>query len=273
MSSPNAAPKLDLDSAQLARAYERESATRQFDSGKHLVADLAVAPGERVLDVGCGTGRLAEHIADVVGPGGSVLGIDPLPERIAIARERARANLAFAIGDARDLVGLGDARFDVVVLNAVFHWLPEKAGPLAGFFRVLRRGGRLGLTTRPPGRRTELQEVRLEVLGEPPFARHVRPRDGVLFRVDVEQMHGLLERAGFGDIRIELRPAEQTFVDAEAAIRFSEASSFGNFLGHLPVELRARARAEIRRRLQERAGDRPIVRRDPRLLAFALKPG
>jgi ubiquinone/menaquinone biosynthesis C-methylase UbiE len=272
MTDPTVAPKFDLDSAQLARAYERESATRQFESGKRLVADLAVAPGARVLDVGCGTGRLAEHIADIVGPLGSVLGIDPLPERIAIARERARDNLDFTVGDARELAGLSDASVDVVVLNAVFHWLPEKAGPLASFFRVLRPGGRLGLTTRPPGLRTVLQEVRLQVLGEPPFARHVRPRDGVLFRVDADQMQALLVDAGFSDIRIELRPAEQAFADAESVIRFSEASSFGNFLGYLPAELRASAREEIRRRLQERAGDQPIVRRDPRLLAFARKP-
>ena len=273
MSNPIATPKLDLDSEHLAQAYERESATRQFESGKRLVADLGVAPSERVLDVGCGTGRLAEHIADIVGPSGSVLGIDPLSERIAIANAKARANLAFAVGDARDLGGLAAASVDVVVLNAVFHWLPEKAGPLNSFVRVLRPGGRLGLTTRPPGQRTVLQDVRLQVLGEPPFVHHARPRDGVLFRVDADQMRTLLEQAGFTAIRIELRPAEQAFADAESIIRFSEASSFGNFLGYLPVELRARAREEIRRRLQERVGDQPIVRRDPRMIAMARKPG
>jgi SAM-dependent methyltransferase len=271
MTSPTTTPQLDLDSAQLARAYERESATRQFESGKRLVGFLSVAPGERVLDVGCGTGRLAEHIADIVGPSGHVLGIDPLAERIAIARGRGRANLAFEVGDARDLGALADASFDVVVLNAVFHWLPEKAGPLASFASVLRAGGRLGLTTWPPGQRTMLQEVRLQVLGEPPYDRHVRPADGVLFRVDPDQMQALLGQAGFVDIRIELRPAEQTFADAEAAIRYSEASAFGNFLGHLPVELRARAREEIRRRLQDRAGDQPIVRREPRMIVLARK--
>lgn len=272
MSNPIAAPKLDLDSEQLARAYERESATRQFESGKRLVADLAIAPGERVLDVGCGTGRLAEHIADIVGPSGHVLGIDPLRQRIAIAQAKARANLAFEVGDARELDGQATASFDVVVLNAVFHWLPEKAGPLASFFRILRRGGRLGLTTWPPGRRTALQEARLQVLGEPPFAQHVRPPDGVLFRVDTDRMRALLEDAGFGDNRIELRPVEQVFADAEAAIRYSEASSFGNFVGHLPSELRAQAREEIRRRLQGKVGDQPVVRREQRMVVIARKP-
>jgi len=87
-------PSLLLDNSELARDYDRISATLQFQSGKRLVADLAIEPGERVLDVGCGTGLLAEHIADLVGPEGRVLGIDPLPLRIGLALAKARLNLA-----------------------------------------------------------------------------------------------------------------------------------------------------------------------------------
>src|SRR3954471_4237031 len=71
------APSLAFDSDALAADYERLSATRQFESGKRLAADLGIGAGERVLDVGCGTGLLAEYIAGLVGPEGRVLGIDP----------------------------------------------------------------------------------------------------------------------------------------------------------------------------------------------------
>src|SRR5260370_8104405 len=168
------APSLVLDNSELARDYDRISATRQFQSGKRLVADLALKPGERVLDVGCGTGLLAEHIADLVGPTGRVLGVDPLPLRIGLALGKARENLAFQVGDAYDLRDLPNSSFDVVVLNAVFHWLPEKTDPLLSFARLLRRGGRIGISTGLKGPGPPIHRVIPDVPAHPPF--HHFPR-------------------------------------------------------------------------------------------------
>ena len=137
-------PSLALDNTDLARDYEQISATRQLLAGKRLVSDLALQPGERVLDVGCGTGLLAEHIVDLVGPTGRVLGVDPLPLRIGLALAKARSNLSFQVGDAYDLDGLPSSSCDVVVLNAVFHWLPEKTGPGVSARRRRPSGRRAG---------------------------------------------------------------------------------------------------------------------------------
>ena len=71
----------------LAQTYDTVSDS-QFANGKRLVEQLGVGVGQRVLDIGCGTGRLAFHVLERIGPRGELIGIDPLPERIAIADGR-----------------------------------------------------------------------------------------------------------------------------------------------------------------------------------------
>src|SRR6185436_17144255 len=98
------------DTRQLAETYDRAS-DLQFESGKRLVERLGLEEGARVLDVGCGTGRLARWMAERLGPRGSVVGIDPLEHRISVARSHAGA-ARFEVGQAEDLGAFADASFD-----------------------------------------------------------------------------------------------------------------------------------------------------------------
>jgi ubiquinone/menaquinone biosynthesis C-methylase UbiE len=106
-----------------------------------------IAPGEAVLDVGCGTGGLAIAAARAVGPSGSVVGIDPSPEMVGRARAKARraGSAATFRTAAVEALPFPDASFDVVTFSLVLHQLPSDAfhRGMVEARRVLRPGGRL----------------------------------------------------------------------------------------------------------------------------------
>jgi arsenite methyltransferase len=263
---------LVLDTPDLARHYDHVSADRQFAAGKALVARLGVRQGHSVLDVGSGTGLLAQHVAQIVGVSGQVVGIDPLALRIEIAQRKTRPNLTFKVGDAYALGEFRDESFDVVYLNAVFHWLPEKVSPLQQFHRVLKPGGRLGITTGSKDHPNTVRLTREAVLSREPYRGYPETQGALGHHVSVVELKKLFAETGFGEESIELERNVIYHPTAEAAIQFSQASSFGNYLGHLPDALRASARKEIAAELERHATPEGVRQEGVRIIAVAVKP-
>jgi ubiquinone/menaquinone biosynthesis C-methylase UbiE len=120
-----------------------------------------LGPGERVLDVGCGTGSLTIAAARAVGRTGGVTGVDPSIEMIGRARSKARragVGVDF-LATAGEALPFPDEAFDVVLMSLVLHQLPSDAlhGAMFQVRRVLAPGGRLfvvDLGTPVPGQRT-----------------------------------------------------------------------------------------------------------------------
>lgn len=264
---------LVLDTPALAQHYEQVSQDRQFAHGKKLAERLGIAPGERVLDVGTGTGLLAEHVARLVGPGGSVVGVDPLPLRIEIAKRKAAPNLSFQVASADALDQFADQSFDVVYLNAVFHWLPEKLTPLRHFYRVLKPGGRLGITTGSREHPNTVRVIRQRVLSRDPYSQYPEVQGSFGHHVSVSELERLFESVGFHAKSVALEPHVQHHDSAEALIEFSQASSFGNYLGHLPEGLRAGARQDLIREVESLRTADGIRQEGTRIVAIAVKPG
>ncbi len=112
------------------------------------VIELAkVKPGDRVLDVACGSGNLTLTARTYAGPNGKVHGIDASPEMIGVARRkaaRAGTGVVFDVGLAEKLA-FPDATFDVVISRLAIHHLPDdlKRAAFAEMLRVLKPGGRV----------------------------------------------------------------------------------------------------------------------------------
>ena len=240
---------LELDSAELATTYD-ETSTRQFNHGKLLIAALAPKPGERALDIGCGTGRLGEYVANLVAPSGEVIGVDPLPLRIGIA-SRKNPRFSASVGRAEDLSQFADASFDVAYSNSVFHWVLDKDRASREVLRVLKPGGRFGVNSADADRPHESQRIVREALIEEGLGRADGANAlGTNYRVNAAELERLLRAAGFKDVDVKAH----TFVDDVAGvddlIAWSTSSSFGNFLSDLSPAEHARVRDRLERKLE-----------------------
>jgi trans-aconitate 2-methyltransferase len=107
-----------------------------WEKAKGVVELLAAKPGERILDLGCGTGTLT---AEIAGSRAQIVGVDRSPEMIDQARKKF-PELHFEVCDARSLKF--SAQFDAVFSNAALHWIPEAARVVEGVSRALKPGGR-----------------------------------------------------------------------------------------------------------------------------------
>ena len=111
---------------------------------RRLLVDAGIGQGMRVLDVGSGAGDVALLIAELVGPTGAVVGVDPNHEILEVARQRALAsgwtNVTFVDGDIRTAT-IGDDAFDAAIGRFVVFWVSDPVDVLRACASRVRVGG------------------------------------------------------------------------------------------------------------------------------------
>ncbi|WP_018291581.1 class I SAM-dependent methyltransferase [Verrucomicrobium sp. 3C] len=258
-----------FDSSRLAKLYERMSAP-QYEIGTKLVALLEISPGSSVLDLGCGTGQLASAIARVAGPRGKVLGMDPSPYRIAIAERRARKGLSFVVGGSEDLPRLAPRSFDVVCLNYVFHWIDDRRQALGAIHRILKPGGKLGISFEDTSRPTELDKIieqsAKEVLGTLPPGLFLETAP-----LGLTPLKEMLRKSGFRVVVVKKRESEDQAKSPEELLAFWRASSAGRFLSGVSERARRRVLHRIEQRLAEAETGQGIRITSETLLLIAVR--
>ena len=232
-----------------ATRYHRVS-DPQFEWGRTVIARLAPRPGERILDLGCGTGRLTAEIAALV-PGGRVIGLDRSEAMLAVARravpamtsEAQPATMGHVRGDGAALPFA--SAVDAVFSAATLHWIADHDALFRSVFAALVPGGRFVAQCGGGSNLERLYSRAAAMMGSPPYAPFFeRWRDPWHFAFP-EGTRASLGRAGFVAIGAALQEAPVSFPTRGTFSEFIATVCVRHHVERLPADLRSRFLDEL----------------------------
>ena len=210
--------------SRVAQAWEAHAEGIEQTNGTatSLLLELAaIAPGERVLELGAGTGHFAVHLAELVGRDGSLVASDVAPAMVELIRQKVAGlpNVAAEVIDAAEIPGPAET-YDVVVSRMGLMFVPEPLQAMQEVRRVLRPGGRLATAVwAAPARNPWMTAVGMAAVMNGALSGPPPTLPGGPFSLgDPEQLEKLARDAGFADVRVET--AEFTRHYASAAEQF-----------------------------------------------------
>jgi trans-aconitate 2-methyltransferase len=187
-----------------------------------VLARLVLRGDERLLDLGCGDGKLSVQVAQRLAQG-TVLGVDASADMIGWAQRHFGEvpNLRFEVADARALPYR--EAFDRVLSFNALHWVPDAEAALRGIRRALRPGGGALLRLVTHGELTSLEEVAEQVRHEPAWAADFGTLLDPYLRLDAARYAALAEACGLRVRALDAQPKRWDFGSDEAFYAFCHA--------------------------------------------------
>jgi len=216
-----------------AAKYHRIS-DPQLAWGRVVAERLAPAAGERILDLGCGTGRLTEEFAQL--PGIFVVGLDYSSAMLGQARRLGRMPL-YVRSDGAALPFI--PAFDAVFSAAVFHWILDHDQLFRSVYGALKPGGRLVAQCGGAGNLDRLYGRARTLMQSDKYGQYFSGWRNFNHFENVADTRDRLERAGFVGIDVSLVSSPVTFDTPAAFSEFTAAVCLRHHLDRLPSESRA----------------------------------
>jgi ubiquinone/menaquinone biosynthesis C-methylase UbiE len=243
--------------------------------GAPLATDLIrlalLRPGERVLDVACGTGVVARLASQQVGATGTVAGLDVNPGMLAVARSATPPSMPIEWHAASaEAMPLPDVSFDVVLCQMGLQFMPDKHAALREMRRVLVRGGRLILNV--PGPTPRLFTIMGEAL-----ARHIGAEaagfvNHVFSLHDTSEIQNLVSGAGFHDVSVQSDTKPLRLPEPEEFLwQYVHSTPLAGAVAQVDDERRGSLERDVVAKWQEFVKDRALVLQVHIVVATARK--
>ena len=204
-----------------AEEYARRSSLQKA-MAQEVILLLQLNPHERIriLDVGCGEGKITAQIAERARDA-TVVGVDPSHDmiRFAAAHFEAVPNLRFEVADARRLPF--EKEFDLVVSFNALHWIPDQEAALRSIHSAIARGGKAQLRLVPKGPRKSLEDVVEETRKAPRWKAHFADFHDPYLHLTPEEYAALAEDIGFRVLRVSTTDHAWNFGSRAAFVGFS----------------------------------------------------
>lgn len=228
-----------------AEDYHKNS-TNQQRWAREVIAKLDLQGNEKVLDIGCGDGKITAEIASHL-PNGSVLGIDSSQEMINFAQSKFPAsnfsNLAFQYGDATKLNF--DNEFDAIASFACLHWITDHTPVLVGMKKSLKPFGRIFLQFGGKGNAAPIKDVIEQVIRSNKWINYFEDFTFKTHFYGDDEYQNLLEHVGLKVKRLELVKKDAIHQGKEGLKGWIRTTGCPNYLGRVPENLQQQIVDEI----------------------------
>ena len=232
-----------------AKAYQQASAHQQ-EWGARLIDELDLTGSERILDVGCGDGRLTARLADLV-PNGAVVGIDASAAMIEVARRHERGNLAVQLLDVTQSSFRDE--FDIVFSNSTLHWVKDHVKLLALLHAALKTGGILRVQFAADGTATTFNRVAQDLMASERFHSSFADFEWPWYMPSITAYEDLVNRSPFTEASVWGEVVDRYFPNAEAMIGWIDQPSLVPFMQRVDTGTGSEFRDAVITRMIEEA--------------------